>query len=37
MVNTKELPDHNIRTWADLWNPVFKNEVLLLDGARESM
>lgn len=36
MVNTQELPDHNIRTWADLWNPAFQNEILLYDGARET-
>lgn len=37
MVNTRELPDHNIKTWADLWNPKFQNEIFLLDGARETM
>lgn len=37
MVNTKEFPRNQIKTWEDLWNPTFSNEILLMDGARESM
>ncbi|MDE1549201.1 ABC transporter substrate-binding protein [Jeotgalibaca caeni] len=37
MVNTAKLPDHNIKNWSDLWDPRFENELLLIDGARETM
>lgn len=37
MVNTKEIPLSQIMTWGDLWDPSLTNELLLIDGARESM
>lgn len=35
--NTKMLNDIEIASWNDLWNPALKNEILLVDGAREVM
>jgi spermidine/putrescine transport system substrate-binding protein len=33
--NKKMLNDMEITSWNDLWNPALKNEILLIDGARE--
>lgn len=33
--NTAMLPGIEITSWNDLWDPTFKNEILLTDGARE--
>ena len=27
--------DNELKSWNDLWDPEFKNEILLVDGARE--
>lgn len=35
--NTKMLDDIEITSWNDLWDPALKNEILLVDGAREVM
>ncbi|WP_449621554.1 ABC transporter substrate-binding protein [Robertmurraya sp. Marseille-Q9965] len=35
--NTKMLDDIEITSWSDLWDPALKNEILLVDGAREVM
>ncbi|WP_042462198.1 ABC transporter substrate-binding protein [Neobacillus dielmonensis] len=35
--NRKLLPDKEITSWNDLWNPDLKNQILLIDGAREVM
>lgn len=35
--NTKMIDDFEITSWNDLWDPRFKNEILLIDGAREVM
>lgn len=35
--NRAMLDDIEISSWNDLWNPVLKNEILLVDGAREVM
>lgn len=33
--NPEIIGDIEINTWDDLWNPALKNEILLIDGARE--
>ncbi|RDW15746.1 spermidine/putrescine ABC transporter substrate-binding protein [Oceanobacillus arenosus] len=33
--NTKMLPDMDFNSWDDLWNPELKNDILLVDSARE--
>ncbi|RDW16622.1 ABC transporter substrate-binding protein [Oceanobacillus chungangensis] len=33
--NTKMLPDMDFKSWEDLWHPELKNDILLVDGARE--
>ncbi|WP_017756705.1 ABC transporter substrate-binding protein [Calidifontibacillus oryziterrae] len=33
--NPKLLEDMEISSWNDLWNPELKNQILLIDGARE--
>lgn len=35
--NDKFLTDKDIEHWDDLWNPKLKNDVMLIDGAREVM
>ncbi|WP_394236674.1 PotD/PotF family extracellular solute-binding protein [Niallia oryzisoli] len=35
--NPEILGDFEIKGWNDLWNPVLKNEILMVDGAREAM
>lgn len=35
--NSKMLGDIEITSWSDLWDPRLKNEILLVDGAREVM
>jgi len=35
--NSKILGDIDINSWSDLWDPRLKNEILLIDGAREVM
>lgn len=35
--NSKMLGDIEINSWSDLWDPRLKNEILLVDGAREVM
>ncbi|EWG10183.1 ABC transporter substrate-binding protein [Cytobacillus firmus] len=37
LYNTDILGDKKITSWNDLWNPEFKNQILLIDGAREVM
>lgn len=37
MVNTKMIPEKKITTWSDLWSPEYNRDILLIDGARESM
>ncbi|MGD9503281.1 MAG: extracellular solute-binding protein [Syntrophobacteraceae bacterium] len=34
-VNTRIIPPGEITKWADLWNPKFKNSILLLDDVRD--
>nr|BET44352.1 MAG: spermidine/putrescine ABC transporter substrate-binding protein PotD [Candidatus Aschnera chinzeii] len=34
-VNTKYIDPKTINSWADLWNPIYKNKILLTDDARE--
>jgi Spermidine/putrescine-binding periplasmic protein len=36
MVNTDEIPANEIHRWEDLWNPHLKNDILMIDGARET-
>ncbi|TXL64417.1 ABC transporter substrate-binding protein [Cerasibacillus terrae] len=33
--NTKLLPNKEFNSWNDLWDPALKNEIILIDGARE--
>ncbi len=33
--NTKELGEVNFDSWDELWNPDYRNEILMIDGARE--
>lgn len=33
--NTKRVEEGSIKRWEDLWNPAFKNNILMIDGARE--
>ncbi len=35
--NEKLVPEEGIQTWEDLWSPTLKNNVLLIDSAREVM
>lgn len=35
--NTDKLGDREITHWNDLWDPEFKNSILMIDGAREAM
>lgn len=35
--NTNYVAEDEVRVWNDLWNPKFKHNVLLIDGAREVM
>jgi spermidine/putrescine transport system substrate-binding protein len=35
--NSSKLDNRKITSWNDLWDPAFKNEILLIDGAREVM
>lgn len=35
--NTEMLEGIEFTSWNDLWDPAFKNEILLIDGAREVM
>jgi spermidine/putrescine transport system substrate-binding protein len=35
--NTSILDGKTISSWNDLWDPAFKNQILLIDGAREVM
>jgi len=35
--NPEILGDFEIKGWNDLWNPALKNEILMVDGAREAM
>ncbi|SDZ30571.1 PotD/PotF family extracellular solute-binding protein [Thermoactinomyces sp. DSM 45892] len=35
--NKEKLGGREIKSWDDLWNPDFKNQILLADGAREVM
>ncbi|WNS73543.1 ABC transporter substrate-binding protein [Bacillus sp. DTU_2020_1000418_1_SI_GHA_SEK_038] len=35
--NKKMLGDIDITSWDDLWDPKFKNQILIIDGAREVM
>ncbi|MBU8878616.1 ABC transporter substrate-binding protein [Bacillus sp. FJAT-29790] len=37
LYNTEMVGDKEIKTWNDLWDPDFKNDILLVDGAREVM
>ena len=37
MVNTEEIPVDQIKSWDDLWNPAFENQILAMDGSRETM
>lgn len=37
MANTEEVDASSIHGWGDLWNPAFKNDVLMVDGARETL
>lgn len=34
-VNTEEVPYDSIKSWKDLWDPKFKNSLLLLDDMRD--
>ena len=35
LYNTKILGDRELTSWNDLWDPAFKNQILLVDSARE--
>ncbi|RBP96449.1 spermidine/putrescine transport system substrate-binding protein [Cytobacillus firmus] len=37
LYNTDILGDKKIKSWHDLWDPELKNQILLIDGAREVM
>ncbi|WP_430612709.1 ABC transporter substrate-binding protein [Enterococcus sp. DIV0876] len=37
MVNTEDIDPTLIKGWSDLWNPAFKNDLLMVDGARETL
>ncbi len=37
MVNQTNSEANKITKWSDLWNPAFENDILLVDGARESL
>ncbi|MDO4774805.1 MAG: ABC transporter substrate-binding protein [Aerococcaceae bacterium] len=37
MINTKYIDPSEVTKWSDLWKPEFKNNVLFLDGNRESL
>ncbi|MBY0120342.1 PotD/PotF family extracellular solute-binding protein [Bacillus sp. S/N-304-OC-R1] len=37
LYNKAMLGDMEITSWDDLWNPAFKNQILIVDGAREVM
>lgn len=37
LYNKAMLGDMEITSWDDLWDPAFKNEILIVDGAREVM
>ncbi|KAF1305100.1 ABC transporter substrate-binding protein [Candidatus Enterococcus willemsii] len=37
MVNTKQVDAMKIKKWSDLWNSEYKNDILMIDGARESI
>lgn len=37
LYNPKLIGDVEIKSWNDLWNPEFKNQILLIDSAREVM
>lgn len=36
LYNSKEIDGSKINSWEDLWNPEFKNQLILSDGARET-
>ncbi|MBP1041877.1 ABC transporter substrate-binding protein [Vagococcus sp. BWB3-3] len=36
LYNAKEIDGAKLKTWEDLWNPEFNNQLLLSDGARET-
>lgn len=35
--NTKKYTEEDVDSWANLWDPKFKNEIIIYDGARETM
>jgi len=35
--NTSLIGDKEITSWNDLWDPAFRNQIILIDGAREQM
>ncbi len=37
MVNTDEIEAGAIQKWANLWEPTYQNDILMVDGARESI
>lgn len=37
MVNTYEITDGTIHKWTDLWDKQYQNDILMIDGARESI
>lgn len=37
MVNTEQVAIEDVKRWDDLWNPAFKNKILVIDGSRETM
>lgn len=37
LYNTKEYSEEDFQTWDALWNPEFRNKILIYDGAREVM
>ena len=37
MVNTSQVDVDQVQSWRDLWKPEFKNQILLLDGNRETV
>ncbi|NEW62844.1 extracellular solute-binding protein [Granulicatella sp. zg-ZJ] len=37
LYNTKFVDEEELQTWNDLWNPKFKNNILMYDGARETL
>ncbi len=37
MVNSDQIDPTTIHGWADLWRPEFANDILVVDGARETL